>query len=300
MSDSSPSLLPEPFEGEQTVLILVGLIASGKSTFAEALQKYFPKFRRCNQDNLGSRQLVEALARQTLQEGLSPCIDRTNFNAVQRSYWTNITHAFPGTSISVIVFDTPYHVCASRLQYRTSHPTIRNAEEGMPILEKFASELQLPSAGEGYDHLFYLKASDYPSPEYTRDEILSVLSRLRMSMGDGINRNCTSRGSFFGPRGAYTSRGNPVRASGGLHEHRGSWRQSGHSRASYRHTSFSRGRGRYNEKGTVSSETYGAASRSAGSGQGHVPHRGSGPTRAASHGRSRQRPPARLVQARGL
>ena len=85
----------------QVVLILVGLIGSGKvcilgydpsicfpfllreqSTFARALEKHLPaSFRRCNQDDLGNRRRVEELARQTLQLGLSVCIDRTNFDA---------------------------------------------------------------------------------------------------------------------------------------------------------------------------------------------------------------------------
>ncbi|KAI6120791.1 AAA domain-containing protein, partial [Pisolithus croceorrhizus] len=169
---------------EQTMLILVGLVASGKSTFAEALERHFPRFRRCNQDDLGNRRLVEDLARQTLREGLSPCIDRTNFNAVQRSYWTNIARAFPSVTINVIVFDTPYHVCASRLQHRTSHPTIKDPRHGMSILANFASEFQLPSPDEGYDNILYLKPSDHPRPEYTRDEILSILTRLRASTGE--------------------------------------------------------------------------------------------------------------------
>ncbi|PPQ79700.1 hypothetical protein CVT25_003274 [Psilocybe cyanescens] len=67
--------------GGKIVLILCGLIASGKSTFAEALQEHYPEFRRCNQDDLGDRRAVEQLARQTLNQGFSVCIDRTNFNA---------------------------------------------------------------------------------------------------------------------------------------------------------------------------------------------------------------------------
>ncbi|KAH7890728.1 AAA domain-containing protein, partial [Phlebopus sp. FC_14] len=175
---------PEPFDGEQTMLILVGLIASGKSTFAEALERYFPRFRRCNQDSLGSRQQVENLARQSLQAGLSACIDRTNVNARQRSYWTAIAHEFPGTSISVIVFDTPYQACASRLQRRTSHPTIKNVQEGMAVLAKFASDLRLPMPYEGYDHILYIRPSDHLRPEYSRDDISSILQRLMASTRD--------------------------------------------------------------------------------------------------------------------
>lgn len=52
-----------------------------QSTFAEALEAHLPRFVRCNQDDLGSRQHVEARARECLRAGLSVCIDRTNFDA---------------------------------------------------------------------------------------------------------------------------------------------------------------------------------------------------------------------------
>jgi len=52
-----------------------------QSTFAQALEEHYPQFRRCNQDDLGDRRSVEQLARRSLSEGKSVCIDRTNFNA---------------------------------------------------------------------------------------------------------------------------------------------------------------------------------------------------------------------------
>lgn len=54
---------------------------SYQSTFAQALEEHLPRFRRCNQDDLGDRRRVENLARKTLREKMSPCIDRTNFDA---------------------------------------------------------------------------------------------------------------------------------------------------------------------------------------------------------------------------
>jgi predicted kinase len=170
-----------PFAGTRTMLILVGLIASGKSTFAQALERHYPQFRRCNQDELGTRQRVESLAHRTLREGLSPCIDRCNFDVIQRSHWINIARQFPGTSISVIVFDTPYQVCSARLQERSSHPTIKDPQQGQSILARFASDLQFPQPNEGYDHILYLKPSDHPRPEYTSEDIGLILQRLQSS-----------------------------------------------------------------------------------------------------------------------
>lgn len=51
-----------------------------QSTFATALQEHVAHFKRCNQDDLGNRRAVENLARKSLREGFSVCIDRTNFN----------------------------------------------------------------------------------------------------------------------------------------------------------------------------------------------------------------------------
>ncbi|KAG1746676.1 P-loop containing nucleoside triphosphate hydrolase protein [Suillus paluster] len=174
-----------PCAGTRTMLILVGLVASGKSTFAQALERHFPlQFRRCNQDELGTRQRVESLAHRTLREGLSPCIDRTNVDALQRSHWINIARSFPGTSISVIVFDTPYQVCSSRLWERSSHPTIKDPQQGQSILARFASDLQFPQPNEGHDHILYLKPSDHLHPEYTREDIDLILQRLHDSSPD--------------------------------------------------------------------------------------------------------------------
>ncbi|OBZ78277.1 hypothetical protein A0H81_02671 [Grifola frondosa] len=171
-----------PLAEGQVVLLLVGLIGSGKSTFAEALEQHFPQFRRCNQDDLGGdRRKVEALARQSLRQGLSVCIDRTNFDPSQRATWINIAHEFPNTSTWVIVFDTPYEVCAARISERTGHPTITDAAQGLSVLARFRSQFRPPTAYEGYSRILNLRPSDHPSPEYTSTDISDILQRLRDS-----------------------------------------------------------------------------------------------------------------------
>jgi len=75
------SLAMDYYDQHQVVIILTGLIGSGKSTFALALQKHYPNFVRCNQDDLGDRRAVESKVRQALSQGKSVCVDRTNFDA---------------------------------------------------------------------------------------------------------------------------------------------------------------------------------------------------------------------------
>jgi len=164
---------------EQVVLILVGLIASGKSTFAQALEHHFPHFRRCNQDDLGNRKKVENLARRSLGAGHSVCIDRTNINAEQRAHWIKIARQF-GAAIWVIVFDTPYDVCAARLQERTSHPTITTPELGLRVLLDLSSSFQEPHSQEGYERLLILRPP-HITATYSHGDMSTILQRVRQS-----------------------------------------------------------------------------------------------------------------------
>ncbi|KAF9648901.1 P-loop containing nucleoside triphosphate hydrolase protein [Thelephora ganbajun] len=165
----------------QVVLILVGLIGSGKSTFAQALEHHLPaSFRRCNQDDLGDRRSVEALARQALGLGLSVCIDRTNFDAQQRAHWIRIARDY-SVPVWVLVFDTPVQVCSERLRTRVGHPTIKDFEQASEVLSQFYSQFQYPRLNEGYDNILYLKPSDHLSPHWSLDEVATILSRLEKS-----------------------------------------------------------------------------------------------------------------------
>ncbi|KAI0033673.1 AAA domain-containing protein, partial [Vararia minispora EC-137] len=148
------------------------------STFAEALERNFPRFRRCCQDNLGSRRAVESMARSALQSGLSVCIDRTNIDQTQRSHWVDIAGEFPGVPVRIIVFDTPYGICAQRLRTRHGHPTITRVETALRVLAQFASTYQPPEPHEGYDRLLQLGLADQ-SPSYSEERILDILQKLR-------------------------------------------------------------------------------------------------------------------------
>lgn len=75
----------------------------------------------------------------------------------------------------------------------------------MVVLQKFASDFQLPSPDEGYDHIIYLQPADIPSPEYTRNDVLLILERLKASTRDaGTNVMQRSIESYFGHNGSYS------------------------------------------------------------------------------------------------
>jgi len=167
---------PEP----QTMLILCGLIGSGKSTFAEALQHHIPRFVRCNQDDLGGqRKRVEALVHQSLGAGKSVIVDRTNIDSAQRRTWVNIARQYPGTIIWMLVIDTPYDVCKKRLEIRTDHPTITTVELAYTVLERFLTDYQKPSANEGFDRIFNLLP--HPDPNFSLEDVQAVLDSIEAS-----------------------------------------------------------------------------------------------------------------------
>ncbi|KAK0467292.1 AAA domain-containing protein [Desarmillaria tabescens] len=230
-TSSEPSLSSSSGDGpEKIVLILVGLIGSGKSTFAQALQDHFPNFRRCNQDDLGNRWVVEQLARDSLRQGLSVCVDRTNFNEAQRKHWIQIAQEFPGTLIWVIVFDTPYEVCVSRLRERKSHPTIETPEQALNVLARFASEFVPPMSHEGYHRCLYFSASDHPSPTYSESDISTILQRVRNSVPASPSVSAPSR-TFISkaPRGSRPFPAFSNRNSGG----RGGYRRYNYNQAQF-------------------------------------------------------------------
>ncbi|KIP08783.1 hypothetical protein PHLGIDRAFT_103760 [Phlebiopsis gigantea 11061_1 CR5-6] len=216
----------------QIVLILVGLIGSGKSTFAEALQGYLPTFRRCNQDELGDRRAVEAAARSALEMGLSVTVDRTNFDASQRATWVRIAREFPGTLLWVLVFDTPYEICAERLRWRTSHPTITSPEQGLDVLQRFVSQYRSPQAHEGFDQMLFLPVTDQPTDGvYSRTDVENIITRLQQSpkIAPSEWRPYTaaggqSRGRGGYQRGYYAPSGYTSRGRGGRGASQQSWR----------------------------------------------------------------------------
>ena len=59
----------------QRLLILSGVVGSGKTTLAEAIVKEMPNYARVSQDDLGNRQACESLVRRRLKE-VRPSLSR--------------------------------------------------------------------------------------------------------------------------------------------------------------------------------------------------------------------------------
>ncbi|CAE6498547.1 unnamed protein product [Rhizoctonia solani] len=168
------------------LIVLCGLVGSGKSTFATALQREFPEVRRCNQDELGRREDVEREVHAALSQGLSVCVDRTNFDPGQRRTWIDIARQHSNIEIWGITMDTPFDVVLSRFSYQF-----------VPI-----------SANEGFNRVYRIAPRE--NPDYTREELENILAAIRESpyapFPDALpqaSRSSQDRGR----RGYFSSRG---------------------------------------------------------------------------------------------
>ncbi|KAG9312949.1 hypothetical protein JVU11DRAFT_6384 [Chiua virens] len=79
----------------------------------------------------------------------------------------------------------------------------------------------MPSPEEGYDHIIYLRPEDHPRPEYTREDVLSILQRLKASTRDAANDTIQRSTPYFGHSGGYNRAGQTRGSRGGGRGHRG-------------------------------------------------------------------------------
>ncbi|SHO78895.1 Hypothetical protein MSYG_3243 [Malassezia sympodialis ATCC 42132] len=172
---------PPPGPPPRHMVVLCGLIGSGKSTFAQAAIEAWPgTWTRCNQDELGLRRHVEALARAELAAGHSVIIDRTNADERQRADWLLLARdlrASMALTTTLLVFDVPASVCRARLLQRRDHPTIATPEQALRVLALFGRSYVRPAATrpEGFDRMVVL--SEMP-PLWTPAHLQDVWMRI--------------------------------------------------------------------------------------------------------------------------
>ncbi len=135
------------------MVILIGLQASGKSTFFRtrfaATHEHISKDQMHNTKHRGNRQAQ--LIEEALQKGRSVVIDNTN-PAVEDREPLIILGRLYGAEITGYYFDSQVHQCLE-------HNRLREGKARVPDVAIYvtARKLVRPSCAEGFDKLFYVR-----------------------------------------------------------------------------------------------------------------------------------------------
>lgn len=78
----------------------------------------------------------------------------------QRHTWFRIASSFGVVHVKAIVLDIPPEICKQRLTTRTNHPTIKDAQEGAVIIDKFKSMMVPPAPFEGFEEIVVVKTEE--------------------------------------------------------------------------------------------------------------------------------------------
>lgn len=142
------------------VLILCGVVGSGKTFFSTALCENRPYWHRISQGDLGSRRVCEAASTAALNKGLNVVIDRCNFDTSQRRTWVNIAKR-NGGEVFALELKTPVERCRQRILRRENHPTGVIGPFGSGILDQITRSYRSPQAlEEGIQKVYSLNMSE--------------------------------------------------------------------------------------------------------------------------------------------
>lgn len=135
---------------EKELMILVGPIGSGKTTFAKSLQNN--NSIRISQDEMG-RRAYKTHFDAALRDGVPRVIiDRMNFNKEQRERFIGPARD-AGYCITIFEFKTNREVCTKRVVNRKDHPTVRggDVELALDIIKNYETFYEQPTPDE-YDN----------------------------------------------------------------------------------------------------------------------------------------------------
>lgn len=167
-------LAPNYQKSVQKMIILCGLPASGKSTFANRLIEHNSHWARVNQDEMKTRKNCEVNAKTAFQRSQSVIVDRCNFDYSQRNVWVKLATKMKCNDIICVSLNFSKDVCKGRIQKRENHPTIRSGDEGVVIIDKFSSQFLPPILCEGFSQVIEV------STEEKFDEVVLALSKINL------------------------------------------------------------------------------------------------------------------------
>ena len=134
---------------EKTLVIMIGIQGSGKSTF---YRKFLANdFVRVNLDTLKTRQQEASLIAACFKEGKSFAVDNTNPTKVDRQRYIPTAKA-KGYQVVGYFMESKLKECIARND-------LREGAEKIPrtAIAATSNKLQLPTYDEGFDRLYFVK-----------------------------------------------------------------------------------------------------------------------------------------------
>lgn len=136
---------------EKTAIILIGIQASGKSTF---YHERFEAYVHINLDTLHTRNKEKLLIQECVENGDSFVVDNTNPTKADREKYIQIARDH-GYRIRGYYFQSSVSDCIARNQKREGKARIPDQ-----AVASTHRKLELPEYGEGFDELFYVCMKD--------------------------------------------------------------------------------------------------------------------------------------------
>ncbi|MEL7604003.1 MAG: AAA family ATPase [Bacillota bacterium] len=131
----------------KTAILLMGIQASGKSTFYE--ERFVQTHIRISLDELHTRNKERLLLEECIANGASFVVDNTNPTASDRARYIEPAKA-AGYHITGIFFKSVLAECMARNKSRTGKGRIPEV-----ALAATSNKLEMPAWQEGFDELYY-------------------------------------------------------------------------------------------------------------------------------------------------
>jgi atypical dual specificity phosphatase len=130
------------------LIMLVGLPASGKTTFSTIIMNQIKGIERINQDEIRIKGKCEELFSKLTKGKGTVILDRCNQTKEERKYWLSLNNSSE-KNVWCIFFNCSPEECKWRIKNRKDHPTVK-AEQGERIVDNVAKTLEEPTLNEGF------------------------------------------------------------------------------------------------------------------------------------------------------
>ena len=137
---------------EKTAVILMGIPASGKSSYF--VEHYKGKYTHINLDTLNTRKKEAALLAECLAGGKSFVVDNTNPTKLDRQRYILPAKA-EGYHVVGYFFQSVIAECIARNEKRSGKSRIPDI-----AIASISNKLELPCMDEGFDALYFVKLRD--------------------------------------------------------------------------------------------------------------------------------------------